>query len=216
MSGASLGVAIYPESAVIRPQLTFENSTHQDPFANPNHHHLLGPPLSHHMPSSDHQLKRPLPVNGHNGQLKMPDSPLGNNIINNNNNNSMMHPGMSSSSSLSGSSSSSHPSSMNSHNNDSNNHHHHQHHLQQQPQPPPPPSSSAHIIEEYLQTQINRWRSNNLEMTELISELLTVMPSEDQMQFMTGIMELIYKKRNNPEEEKQMRKYFLGGATTGP
>lgn len=72
--------------------------------------------------------------------------------------------------------------------------------------------SSAHIIEEYLQTQISKWRSNNLEMTDLIGELLTVMPPEDQMQFMTGIMELIYKKRNNPEEEKQMRKYFLGGA----
>lgn len=161
----------------------------QDHFTNPNHHHLLGPPLSHHMPSDAH-LKRPLPVNGHNSHLKAPDSPQ---------NHSMLHPGLSlamsmppSSTSLAGSSSSS-QSQSNSNGSD------------QQP--------SAHIIEEYLQSQINRWRSNNLEMTDLIGELLTVMPPEDQMQFMTGIMELIYKKRNNPEEEKQMRKYFLGGAT---
>lgn len=137
------------------------------------------------MPHADHQLKRPLPVNGHNGH---PQNPMAH-----------MHPGLSShnnhppppSSTSAGSSQSNHD--------------------QQQPSPASQPS--AHIIEEYLQTQINKWRSNNLEMTELISELLTVMPPEDQMQFMTGIMELIYKKRNNPEEEKQMRKYFLGGAT---
>lgn len=160
----------------------------QDPFTNPNHHHLLGPPLSHHMPS-DH-LKRPLPVNGHNGHPKMPESPQ----------NVMPHPGMlmphSVGPSITSSSSSSDSSSQVAGTANGSD---------RQP--------SAHIIEEYLQTQINRWRTNNLEMVDLIGELLTVMPSEDQMQFMTGIMELIYKKRNNPEEEKQMRKFFLGGAT---
>lgn len=162
------------------------NRLFQEPFTNPNHH-LLAPPLSHHhhhhhqMASSDHQLKRPLPVNGHNGHIKMPESPLGH---------SMHSQSSSSSSSIppSPASTSAGPSSAD-------------------------PQASAHLIEEYLQTQISRWRSNNLEMTDLIAELLTVMPSEDQMQFMTGIMEVIYKKRNNPEEEKQMRKYFLGGAT---
>lgn len=140
----------------------------QEPFSHHHHHHLLAPPLSHHMPL-DQQLKRPLPVNGHNGHPKMPESPHGLSMPSP----SMLLPPSSPSTSLSaaGSSTHGHPSSSST--------------SEQIPSP--------HVVEEYLQTQINRWRSNGMEMTDLISELLTVMPPEDQLQFMTGIMELMRK-----------------------